>query len=93
MYIYRGEPDMQIGVAEARLHWRQLLDRVHTGESVEITRRGAVVAVLSPPPGGEAGSLVRALSEWRDRWQVDEWADDDAFAQVRDTSSGRESPW
>jgi len=95
MYMRTGRGgSMRVGVAEARVHWRDLLDRVHTGESVEITRRGMIVAVLSPPPAADAAPFVETLLAWRAEWDVACWPeDDDPFAVARDETSGREAPW
>jgi prevent-host-death family protein len=38
-----------ISFAEAKAHLSALLDRVEAGETIEITRRGKLVARLSPP--------------------------------------------
>jgi prevent-host-death family protein len=38
-----------VGVHEAKTHLSRLLELVATGERVEITRRGVVVAHLVPP--------------------------------------------
>lgn len=41
-----------VGVHEAKTHLSRLLERVESGEEIEITRRGAVVARLVPAPTG-----------------------------------------
>ncbi|MGH3566750.1 MAG: type II toxin-antitoxin system Phd/YefM family antitoxin [Pseudonocardia sp.] len=86
---------MRIGVAEARRRFREILDRVDAGEVVEISRRGEVVATIASPsprrPSGE--SFGEALHRWREAWKVDDWPEDDPFADVRDRSPGRGSPW
>jgi len=38
----------RIGVRELRQHASRYLDRVKAGETIEVTNRGEVVAVLSP---------------------------------------------
>ncbi len=55
----------RFGVHEAKTHLSKLLQRVSAGESIDIERRGVVVARLVPPPaerrrefGTEAGRLV-----------------------------------
>lgn len=50
----------RIGVRELRQHASRYLARVRTGESIEITDRGTLVAVLSPP--SEAGSVRGRLA-------------------------------
>ena len=85
---------MRIGVAEARRRFSELLDRAIRGEVVEVARRGEVVAVLGPPPGaGASAPILTVLQRWRATWAVDEWPDDDPFADVRDHSEGRPAPW
>jgi prevent-host-death family protein len=39
----------RIGVRELRQHASRYLDRVKAGETIEVTERGVLVAVLSPP--------------------------------------------
>jgi prevent-host-death family protein len=78
---------MRVGVAEARLHWRDLLDRVRAGERVEITRHGNVVAVLAPPPAADVEPLGDLVADWRRRWATPSWSG------VRDTAAGRDAPW
>lgn len=41
----------RIGVRELRQHASRYLDKVKAGETVEITERGELVALLVPPPG------------------------------------------
>ena len=82
---------MQVGTAEARERFKELLDRVQAGETIEITRRGKVLAVLSAPPGFSGSeSFSEVVRHWRNTWDVASWTDDDAFADVRDQSPGRD---
>ena len=82
---------MQVGTAEARERFKELLDRVQAGETVEIARRGKVLAVLSAPPGiSGSESFGEMVRHWRNTWDVASWTDDDAFADVRDQSPGRD---
>jgi prevent-host-death family protein len=82
---------MQVGTAEARERFKELLDRVQAGERVEIARRGKVLAVLSAPPeNGPAGSFRETVRQWRATWGVASWPDEDVFADVRDPSAGRD---
>lgn len=89
-----GEP-LRVGTADARRRFKEILDRVEAGETVEVTRRDDVVAVISPPPppAGEEQSFGNWLMEWRRKWDVDNWPDDDPWADVRDRSPGPPSPW
>ena len=82
---------MQVGTAEARERFKELLDRVQAGETIEIARRGKVLAVLSAPPGTSgSASFSEVVQHWRNTWDVASWIDDDAFADVRDHSLGRD---
>jgi prevent-host-death family protein len=85
---------MRMGVADARRRFREVLDEVDAGGTVEITRRGEVVAVVGPPAPVDAPEpWDRAVGAWRDAWGVDAWPDDDPFAGLRDPAPGRGSPW
>lgn len=86
---------MRVGVAEARRRFREILNRVRDGETVEILRRDAVVAVVGPPPrSARTGlSLGSELAAWRDEWSVAGWPDDDPFGDLRDRIPGRDAPW
>lgn len=85
---------MRLGVADARRRFREVLDHVRSGETVEITRRDTVIAVVGPPPAGaSAKPFAEVLREWRAEWEVDTWPDGDPFVDVRDASPGRTSPW
>lgn len=63
----------RIGVRELRQHASQYLDRVKLGETVEVTERGELVALLVPPDPPRAarerliaaGRVVPATSEFR----------------------------
>jgi prevent-host-death family protein len=45
----------RIGVRELRQHASRYLDRVKSGETVEVTERGHLIALLVPPgPAGDA---------------------------------------
>ena len=85
---------MQVGMAEARERFKELLDRAEAGEVIEIARRGQVAAVMGPPRGSTAqrdfGTQILA---WRERWNTAAEPDEDVFADVRDPSAGRPQPW
>lgn len=56
----------RIGVRELRQNASEWIRRAHTGERIEVTNRGQLVAVIGPPPSGgtiarlrEAGRLKR----------------------------------
>ena len=85
---------MQVGIADTRRRLKEILARVAAGETVEITRRGAIVAAVVPPDTGAAVEpLGRAIEAWRAEWKVDTWPDDDPLDGVRNGSPGRGSPW
>jgi prevent-host-death family protein len=46
---------------DARHLFSELLQRAESGETIEITRHGRVVAIVSPPPDGELQWLDRML--------------------------------
>jgi len=49
---------------EAARNFSALLDAIeHDHDSVEITRAGRSVAVLTPPPAGNGAELLRVLRE------------------------------
>ena len=52
-----------IGVRELRQRASELLRRVEQGETIEVTDRGRLVALLSPPPQGSPLDRLRALGE------------------------------
>jgi len=85
---------MQVGMAEARERFRELLDRAEAGEVIEIARRGQVAAVMGPPQGSAPSRDFGAgIVSWRERWDTAAESEDDVFADVRDDSPGRPQPW
>jgi prevent-host-death family protein len=57
-----------IGAFDAKTHLNQLLDRASKGETIHITRRGVLVAKLSPPDVAEKDdprSLARSIRRLR----------------------------
>lgn len=52
-----------IGVRELRQRASELLRRVEHGETIAVTDRGRPVAILSPPPRGNALDRMRATGE------------------------------
>jgi len=45
----------RIGVRELRQHASRYLDLVKRGQTVEVTERGTLVAILAPPDTGRGG--------------------------------------
>lgn len=54
----------RIGVRELRQHASRYLDRVKVGETVEVTERGELVALLVPP-GPARSARERLIAEGR----------------------------
>jgi prevent-host-death family protein len=52
-----------VGIRELRQRASELLRRVAQGETIEVTDRGRRVAMLSPPPAGNALDRLRALGD------------------------------
>lgn len=53
-----------VGAYEAKTHLPRLLDEVAKGETIVITKHGALVAHLVPPPEVRREDVVRAIEEW-----------------------------
>lgn len=56
----------RIGAFEAKTHFSALLERVEKGESIEITRRGKLVARLVPVPAADRERAREAIARWRE---------------------------
>lgn len=86
---------LRVGTADARRRFSEILDRVEAGETVEVTRRNDVVAVIGPPNEPPVAQLPFGawIEQWRSEWGVADWPDDDPFANLRDLSPGRPAPW
>jgi len=71
-YMTERVPDIELGVAEAKARFSELIDRVARGERFQITKRGRRVVELVRP--GEAppakadrvglAALAGALADW-----------------------------
>src|SRR3972149_293271 len=58
-----------VGIRQLKNQLSQYLKRVRAGERVVVTERGRPVAIISPPPVGEADQHVEAmLREGAARW-------------------------
>jgi prevent-host-death family protein len=76
--------DMDIGTAEAKNRFTELIRIVEDGEQVIITRHGRPVAQIAPPPaerrkarlGGMKGR-IRLLPGWDDPITEEELLDED----------------
>ena len=59
-----------VGIRELKNRLSQYLKRVRAGERVIVTERGKPVAIISPPPAGEADQHIEAmLREGAARWE------------------------
>ena len=57
-----------VGAYQAKTHLYELLDEVSRGASITITRKGAPVAMMAPPPPRrkeDVGETIRKLKEFR----------------------------
>lgn len=55
----------RVGSFEAKTHLSELLQKVQQGESIEITRRGVPIAVLSPAGKVHSASAIAAAQAIR----------------------------
>jgi prevent-host-death family protein len=55
-----------VGAYEAKTHLPQLLDRVASGEEIQITRNGRPVARLVPEPAAEASDIRSVIAQIRE---------------------------
>ena len=54
-----------IGAFEAKTHLSELLDRAARGETIQITKRGRPVALLTPPAVDQMTDLKQVVAELR----------------------------
>jgi prevent-host-death family protein len=52
-----------VGILEAKTHFSKLLERVERGETIQITKRGQPVAVISPLKAKSREDVRRAIEE------------------------------
>ena len=55
-----------VGAYEAKTHLPQLLDRVASGEEIQITRNGRPVARLVPEPAEETSDIRSVIAQIRE---------------------------
>ena len=63
-----------VGAYKAKTDLPKLLERVHKGESITITKHGVPVAVLRPPDiekKMDTKSIIDKLRDFRDRHSLD----------------------
>jgi prevent-host-death family protein len=72
-------------LAEAKAQLSQLIDRVESGETVEITRRGKLVACVSPPEKKLKKIDVDALRRLTARLPMQKQSAVDLIREMRDS--------
>lgn len=94
--MYNDVVPTRYSIADARAHLADIVSEALEGHSVELTRHGKPVAVvlsvdeLQRLRAGRT-SFADAFRRYRDRYgAAASAADEDAFANVRDRSVGRE---
>jgi antitoxin Phd len=90
----------QVSIAEARNHLPRLVQQAEAGETVQITRRGRLVAVLLSQEEyerlrGERTGFMDFLDQWRAEAMKSDsgFTDDGDFENLRDNTSRREVTW
>jgi prevent-host-death family protein len=71
-------------LADAKARLSELVDKVEAGETVEITRRGKVVAKVSPPDKVRGPVDWAALEALRSRLPMQEESAGDFIRRMRD---------
>jgi prevent-host-death family protein len=86
----RGLVMAEISVAEAKAHLSEILNRVESGESIVITRRGKAVANVTPvvakpvPPRRPIAEVLAELAEFRSRQKPMERSGAELIREMRD---------
>lgn len=55
--------DRTVGVRELKVHLSEVLRAVKSGERIEVTERGKVIAVLAAPPAVDEAELPERLQQ------------------------------
>jgi prevent-host-death family protein len=71
-------------LADAKAHLSELINRVESGETVEITRRGKLVARLTPPEQPRKKVDVDALRALAARLPMQKQSAGDFIREMRD---------
>ena len=74
-----------INIAEAKAHFSELVARAEAGETVDITRRGKLVARLVPPERKMQKIDVAALKALTDRMPMLDMGPGEFVRQMRDS--------
>jgi prevent-host-death family protein len=72
-------------IAEAKAHLSELIDRVEAGATVEITRRGKLVAKIEPPQKPKKPVDVDALRKLAASLPVQKQGAGDFIREMRDS--------
>lgn len=71
-------------LADAKAHLSELIDRVEGGETVEITRRGKLVARISPPERKLKPIDIDKLRQLTERLPMQKQSAVDLIREMRD---------
>ena len=74
-----------VNIAQAKAHFSELVERAEAGETVEITRRGKLVARLVPPERKMKKIDVAALKALTDRMPFQEQGAGEFIREMRDS--------
>ena len=74
----------KVSTSEAKTHLSALLDDVARGETIIITKRGRVVARLTPPEAPSRQTAVAAAGTLRDLRKRVGWATTEDILQMRE---------
>jgi antitoxin Phd len=90
----------EVSIAEARNHLPRLVQQAEAGETVQITRRGRLVAVLLSQEEygrlrGERTGFMEFLSQWRAEAMKGDsgFSNEGDFENLRDNTSRPEVTW
>jgi prevent-host-death family protein len=74
-----------VTITELKAHFREFIDRTASGEAIEITRRGKIVAQLIAVPTPRKKIDVAALKALTDKMPFDPESAGDFVRRMRDT--------
>ena len=74
----------EVGTFEAKTHLSALLDEVARGETIIITKRGRVVARLTPPEAADRKTATSAAGTLRSLRERIGWASTEEILGMRD---------